>query len=487
MRKVKIIGTLGPSLTEVFDRAKGLVDGVRINFSHGDHEEKRKQMKLVRKLDENLPIIMDTAGPELRIKKAVKISKGVNSLDLKLTADAKLSPGDVLMADDGQFRIEVTKNGLMSNKEGELRENSKITIVGKDSGMKTITERDREDIEFAVKEDVDAIALSFVKRPEDLVELSGILEELGALDVWMIPKIEHYTALDHLPEIIKMGDGVMVARGDLGVYMPPEKVPFIQKRIIKLARERCRPSIVATQMLSSMVNEPSPTRAEVSDIVNAVIDGADALLLSNETAIGKYPIESLEVLNKISKQSENASSGDAVPKNLAEDLAFAATRISDRSGASIFFNTCRGRTARKISKFRPSSPVFAESPSKRLMRNMRLIWGVNPGRPTQGMVIELNHLTDYPLIKAEYIGKIIARGDGYGCGKVNGIMGEDIKVVSPGENIPTAKALIYRGKPDDGTFQKIILSEMPMIVTKDPVPNGKRVEVDLDLGVVMEA
>ncbi|MBR9689833.1 MAG: hypothetical protein GOV01_02985, partial [Candidatus Altiarchaeota archaeon] len=433
-----------------------------------------------------LPIMMDTAGPEIRITSEFHLENGLKVGDLPISPKIKLKTGDKLLIDDGLFEAEVTKKGIKCVSGGEVRKGAKVVVVNRDTKLPTLSKKDKVDLKFALKEGVDMIALSFTRSPQDIIEVNEVLEKSNALDVWVIPKIEHSWALHNLEDIIRLSDGVMVARGDLALYTPFQKVPLVQKEILKMCLQLRRPSIVATQILSSMVYNTSPTRAEVSDIVNAVLDGTDALMLSNETTIGKHPIRALSVLNKVIKTAGKLKGPKATPVDVKGEMARSAGRVAESIGASLFCKTNRGRTPRRVAKFRPNAPIFTVSKNKRYMRNLRLVWGVVPGKPVSGSVVEVEHLTEAPSIKVKYAGKVIARGTGYGIGKTAGVVGKEIKVVGPRDKIPKAKAIIYYGTENDPVFQKIILKRIPVMVTKDRVRKGTRVLVDVDLGAVME-
>ncbi len=481
--RVKTVATLGPSLEGVFEGAAALVDVVRLNFSHGDHREHGRKIKLVREVSPGTPVMLDTAGPEVRVARESSVSRGINSMELKLTPDTELREGDELLIDDGKFRARVTGEGLELNRAGKLRRGAKVIFTNRDIELPTLTEKDIRDIRFGLDRGIDMVALSFARSAENIIELNGLLEEEDALDVWVIPKIEHFKAVEDIHSIIKLSDGVMVARGDLAVYVPYQRVPLIQKGIIRTAMKLRRPSIVATQILSSMVSSPAPTRAEVSDIINAVLDGADALMLSNETAVGEYPVEALRTLRQVSGSVAEAS--QEKPVDMGEDLAFSACRLAERLGASIICRTNTGRTARRIVKFRPRAGVFVLARGERLRRNLNLLWGVRQGEPERGYVVEVDHLTENPSVRVSYLGKPIARGTGYGTGRFIGYLGRGIVELKSGEPVE-GDAVIYRGRTNDPTFQEIIRRGLPMIMTEDPVPEGKKLVMDLDLGIIVE-
>ncbi|MBR9680823.1 MAG: pyruvate kinase [Candidatus Altiarchaeota archaeon] len=486
MKTVKVVGTIGPSLMDKMDEASPLLDVVRINFSHGDHKSHKKEIKLVRESDKTLPIMLDTAGPEVRVQKEFNLENDMHISEISVQPKTKLKTGDHLLFDDGLFEATVKNEKIHCEHEGVVRKGAKLIVTNRDLGLPTISKRDFKDIEFGLKEGIDMIALSFVRHGNDIIKLNKLLDKKDLLDIWVIPKIEHSWALNNLEDIIKLSDGVMIARGDLALYTPFQKVPLVQKKIIEMSLNLRRPSIVATQMLSSMVYNITPTRAEVSDVVNAILDGCDAVMLSNETTVGKHPIKSLKVMQKIIQETGRLPSPKVKPIDIKDEMARSAGRIAESMNASIFTKTQRGRTPRRIAKFRPNAPIYTIETKKSRLRNLRLIWGVEIGKPNSGCVVEVEHLTEAPSIKVKYLGKILARGTGYGSGKVVGTVGKEIKVINNNDKFGRAKAIIYLGEENQVTFQKILISKIPMIVTLDKVKTGEKVLVDIDLGTVLK-
>lgn len=486
MKTVKVVGTIGPALMDKFDKAAPLLDVIRINFSHGNYKSHQEEIKLVRDTDGTIPIMLDTAGPEIRVDKEFNLEDGMTTEEISCRPKIGFEEGDHILIDDGLFEATITKRGVRCEYGGLIRKGAKIVITNRDIDLPTLAKSDIKDIEFGLKHNIDMIALSFVRNKFDIIKLNKILEKHDMLDIWIIPKIEHSWALNNLEDIIKLGDGVMVARGDLALYTPFQKVPLAQKKIIEMALNLRRPSIVATQMLNSMVYNPTPTRAEVSDVVNAILDGCDAVMLSNETTVGKHPIKALKVMKKIIHETGRLPSPKVTPIDIKDEMARSAGRIAESMKASIFAKTERGRTPRRIAKFRPNAPIFTTEVNKTRLKNLRLIWGVQIGKPKEGCVVEVEHLTESPSIKVKYIGEVLAKGTGYGFGKVTGTVGKDIRVLKNGNKIGKPKAVIYLGEENQVTFQNVMISKIPMVVTKTKVKKGQKVLVDADIGTVIK-
>lgn len=430
-RRAKIVATLGPaSNTEGTFRAlvRAGLDVARLNFSHGTHPEKLKLIEMVRKVSgeegKNTCILGDLQGPKIRTGKLenrtpvqLEAGKKVTITPRDIPGNAQvlattfptlaenLSSGARILLADGLIELRVIAvrgddveceiiNG------GLLGENKGINLPGIPVRVPSLTEKDEADLEFAVKNGVDAIALSFVRTAEDVKQAKQRITALGA-DTWVIAKLEKPQALEHLEEILESADGIMVARGDLGVEVPPEKVPAIQKLIIRRASEHRKPVITATQMLESMIENPRPTRAEASDVANAVYDGTDAVMLSAESAAGKYPVEAVKMMARIVAESElqireTGLAHDGRPSNvrlsvaetICESMAHAAQDL-DVKAIAVFTET--GTTARQLSKYRPVPPIYALSSVGPVIHRMNLLWGVYPiqcakARTTEEMV-----------------------------------------------------------------------------------------------------
>ncbi|MEO2154187.1 MAG: pyruvate kinase [Nanoarchaeota archaeon] len=408
LRLTKIIATIGPASEkeEILNELFNYVDIFRLNFSHGDYKEHLRRVKLIRKLekekDEIKALLLDTKGPEIRtgeFKGEVFLKEGsivtIRNKDIignekefsisykELYKDIK--KGDKILLDDGLIELEVleTKNkdiickvknsGFISSKKG-------VNIPGVDLKIPFLSEKDKKDIEFAVKNDFDFIALSFVRNKSDILEVKKLLKELKGENIKLIAKIENKQALDNLEEIIEESDGVMIARGDLGVEIPIEEVPIWQKKIIKLAREKRKFTIVATQMLESMTKNPRPTRAEASDVINAVLDKTDCVMLSGETAKGKYPLEAVKTMDKLIRKAEKLIEPHLLKVNdYTEFVAKSAVNASyELNVKAIITPTKTGFTASSISNFRPKAPIFAFTINKKVARQLKAWFGVYP-------------------------------------------------------------------------------------------------------------
>ena len=415
-RKVKIICTMGPSCWDeaiVSELVQSGMNVARMNFSHGDYESHTKTIDNVRKVEEKLrrPIatLLDTKGPEIRTgmladhKKVQLISgdefylyfepqdgtsKGVyvDYADLY----KEVSAGQEIFIDDGSILLSVKELHSSSIKckvlvGGELGEQKGVNVPGAVLSVPTLTEKDIMDIRWGIEHNVDYIAVSFVRTKEDVLSVRKVLEENSG-ESKIIAKIETRQSVQNIDEILTVVDGIMVARGDLGVEMPTEDVPMVQKEIIEKCRAQGKPAIVATQMLDSMIRNPWPTRAEASDVANAVIDGADAVMLSGETASGKYPVESVNIMHKIlMRTEENLSDWQRTPKiffncgEIADAVSKSARDISETVCATAILSLTRsGATARMVSKYRPDCPVIALTPSFSTWRELALVWGVYP-------------------------------------------------------------------------------------------------------------
>ncbi len=421
MRRAKIVCTIGPASTsaEMLERllASGM-DVARLNFSHGSHEQHALVIERLRaaslKVRKAVGILGDLQGPKIRTGRLVDGSiELIEGKEFTITTDetvpgtqqivsttyqhlaTDVNQGDRILIDDGLLELRV----LQTDKKqvvrcevvhgGTLKNNKGINLPGVALRAEALTPKDREDLVFGIKAGVDFIALSFVRQPQDIDIARAAMAEAGR-QVPIIAKLEKPEAIARLDAILEKTDGVMVARGDLGVEIPPEEVPAIQKDIIRRSNNRGLPVIVATQMLNSMIDHPRPTRAEASDVANAVFDGADAVMLSGETASGKYPIDSLEMMDRIvlaAESSIRASPGRLQPRAepmflpaaFPEVVAGVACRAARESGASLIAAfTLSGVTARLLSQFRPSVPIIAFSPNQEVRRRLALLWGVVP-------------------------------------------------------------------------------------------------------------
>jgi len=409
-KRTKVVATLGPasSREDVLEKmvSAGL-NVVRLNMSHGSPEEHRQRVELVRRVERKtgspLPVLIDLCGPKIRIGKLPQeplfLHRGDRIVLTTGRAEGGKVPvnypelhrevrrGEAILLADGTIRLrvlEVRERDIVCEVVvgGPLTSHKGVNLPNTELSVPALTEKDREDVKFAVEVGADYIALSFVRRAEDVLELKGFLKELGA-SIPVIAKIEKPEAVKNIDRILEVADGIMVARGDLGVELPIEKVPVIQKMLIKKANEAGKPVITATQMLKSMVDLPLPTRAEASDVANAVLDGTDALMLSEETAVGRYPVKVIRVMAKIAREAEKIYPYEryqSLPaRGLQASLAKSACSLSRevRVRAIVPF-TRSGATAAAVSRFRPSVPVYAVTHDEKTFRALNLLWGVYP-------------------------------------------------------------------------------------------------------------
>lgn len=415
IKKTKITVTLGPSsssVAEISALVRAGMDVARINLSHGNrssHGELIKNIKEVRKkLQSHTAILLDTRGPEIRVgimSEPVMLIEGrkitlsgrdhecsSKKLAVNHTAIARdLKPGDKVLLDDGKMVLgveSVKKNAVQTRVivGGLLTSRKRISLPGVDVGLPSVSAEDLDDILFGIQQGVDFIAASFIRKAEDVLAIRRILQDNnGTQDI--IAKIENRQGVNNIQEIIEVSDGLMVARGDLGVEVPAEEVPVIQKRLIKVANASGKPVITATQMLESMISSPTPTRAEASDVTNAVMDGTDAVMLSGETAMGKYPVDAVRFLARCTEITEAAldyqsmlSAGLRRNRDIVADaIAYAScATAADLHAAAIVTVTSSGSTARKVAMYRPASPIIAASSVKQSIRKLQIIRGVTP-------------------------------------------------------------------------------------------------------------
>src|ERR1035437_5945483 len=418
-RRAKIVATLGPaSNTEPVFRelVRAGVDVVRLNLSHGTHEEKLALIQMIRKVshEEHKPlcILGDLQGPKIRTSKLKDRQPVLLKAGQRLTITPRECPGTAslvgttfktlaenveqgsrILLSDGLIELrvhEVLGDDVVCEviNGGMLGENKGINLPGIPVRVPSLTEKDAEDLEFALKNGVDAIAVSFVRTAEDVRLAGNRVAALGG-ETWITAKLEKPKAVEQLDGILQAADGIMVARGNLGVEVPPEKVPAIQKHIIRRAAELRKPVITATQMLESMIDNPRPTRAEVSYVANAVYDGTDAVMLSGESAVGKYPVETVAMMARIVADAERhikedtsydtrgRRSGLSIAEPICEAPAHAADDL-DLRGIALF--TESGQTARQLSKYHPTAPIFALSPVDVTINRLSLLWGTTPIR-----------------------------------------------------------------------------------------------------------
>lgn len=488
MRKTKIVGTIGPASESKEMLSKLIASGLnvaRLNFSHGDFEEHGNRITRIREacqqLNKNVAILLDTKGPEIRtgglVEKSVQLNQGekfvltteqikgdqhrvaVTYLDLP----KDVSPGATILIDDGLIelvveRVEGHDIECVIINGGTLSSNKGVNVPGVQVALPGITEKDANDILFGIERGVDFIAASFVRKASDVLEIRELLEKHNAPHIQIISKIENQEGVDNLDEIIEVSDGLMVARGDLGVEIPAEEVPLVQKMMIEKCNIAGKPVITATQMLDSMERNPRPTRAEASDVANAILDGTDAIMLSGETAQGKYPVEAVQTMSRIAMRAESALPYKQIYKKQSSVQQRTVTEAISQSVASsaydlnaeaIITSTDSGYTARMISKYRPKSPIIAVTPNESVKRCLALVWGVHAALSqdaqttdemfaiavdsgvktglvktgdlvviTAGVPVGRSGTTN--LIKIHHVGEMVAKGQGIGTQKATG-------------------------------------------------------------------
>jgi pyruvate kinase len=486
-RRTKIVATVGPATLQPPILRQLIQAGattLRLNFSHGTQEDHQRSIRLIRQiafeLNQPVGILQDLQGPKIRLGKFACQSVSLHpddpfiltSREVECTQEIsyvsydrlaeEVPLGAKILLDDGKVEMRVEK---IDRQEGDLHcrtvvggvlsSNKGVNFPGITLSVKALTEKDREDLLFGLDQGVDWVALSFVRNPQDILEIKDLIASVGK-SVPVIAKIEKHEAIEDMAEILSLCNGVMVARGDLGVELPAEDVPILQKRLIATANQFGIPVITATQMLDSMVNNPRPTRAEVSDVANAILDGTDAVMLSNETAIGKYPVEAVATMARIARRIEQEESDTARHSNtnnrqsIPNAIAAAVSNIAEQlHAAAIVTLTKTGATARNVSKFRPQIPILAVTPQVAIARQLQLVWGVKPlvvlEMPSTSQtfqaainVAQENHLlkdgdlvvmtagtlqgvagsTD--LIKVEVVRALLGKGTGIGQGTASG-------------------------------------------------------------------
>ena len=403
MRRTKIVATVGPasnSEEKLEELVEAGADVLRFNFSHSTHEEHGKVFDRVKKLGLDVATMLDTKGPEHRVGDfgetfvedgdTLCLGNGGDCIPVRYDALIEhADEGDKILVNDGDVELlvvgsdensitcEVVFGGLISSGDS-------INVPGKDLGLTAPTEKDLEDIVFGSEKGFDVLSVSFVKSAEDVREIRSVLEKYGS-EMDIISKIEHVKAVENLEEIVEASDGIMVARGDLGVETSASSLPLLQKKIIRMCNEEAIPVITATQMLKSMAESPRATRAETSDVANAVLDGTDAVMLSEESAVGKYPVKSVEYMSEVVKDVESQVSDylyhmkGNVAGSVTDAVCKSVYKSADEMGAEyIVAHTSSGYTARNVAKFRPSTPIIAFTDSETVCRQLKLVWGVKP-------------------------------------------------------------------------------------------------------------
>jgi len=520
-RRTKIVATIGPATQSeeiITDLIKAGVTTFRLNFSHGDHKDHQERIKTIRKVSEKLDldigILQDLQGPKIRLGRfkdgPVKVKKGdkfsLTSNEVECTKSIanvtynklaqEVTSGKRILLDDGKIEMIVEKvdigNNLLECKVtvgGVLSNNKGVNFPDVQLSVKALTDKDIEDLEFGLTAGVDWIALSFVRNPSDINEIKNLINKNGH-SIPVVAKIEKFEAIDQIDSILPLCDGVMVARGDLGVEMPAEEVPLLQKELIRKANTLGIPIITATQMLDSMASNPRPTRAEVSDVANAILDGTDAVMLSNETAVGDYPVEAVETMATIARRIERDYPLKAIeshlPSTIPNAISAAVSNIARQLDAgAIIPLTKSGSTARNVSKFRPPTPILATTTERSVARRLQLVWGVTPLLvknddrtaktfsiamqiaqelgilkqgdlvvQTAGTLTGISGSTD--LIKVGLVRKVVTRGISIGelgvTGKARNIKTNlDLSLISPGEILFVPKNILM-----DLPYTKII-------------------------------
>jgi len=502
-RRTKIVATIGPATSspEVLrDLIEAGATTLRLNFSHGTHGDHQRSIRLIRQLsfelNQPVGILQDLQGPKIRLGRfesgSIALSRGdrfiltsdrvpgtqeISSVTYEPLAD-EVPAGATILLDDGKLEMLVEKVDRQVRQlhcqvvvGGKLSNNKGVNFPGVYLSIKALTEKDRKDLLFGLDQGVDWVALSFVRNPQDVLEIKEIIANAGK-QVPVIVKIEKHEAIEQIEAILSLSDGVMVARGDLGVELPAEDVPILQKRLIITANQLGIPVITATQMLDSMVNSPRPTRAEVSDVANAILDGTDAVMLSNETAIGKYPVEAVATMARIAVRIERESNTchaqtdtkRSIPNAISQGVSQIAAQLE---ASAIMTLTKTGGMARNVSKFRPQTSILAVTPHVEVARRLQVVWGVKPllvlDLPSTSqtfkaainvaqekhllqegdlVVMTAGALQGVPgstnLIKVEIVTAVLAQGTGMGQGLVSGRArvahnGMDVTHFLPGE------------------------------------------------------
>ena len=486
MRNTKIVCTIGPAC-EKPEQIRALIEAgmnvARLNMSHATHQYHAELIKNIRSvsasMDRNVGILMDLQGPKIRIgtlKEKVVLEPGQrfilttrdvpgNAISVSVSLDTlphSVSPGQSILIDDGLLELKVEnvdENDIYTSvvRGGELKDRKGINLPEASIKTPSLTDKDRKDMVFGIEQEVDMVALSFVRTANDVLELKSLMEEHGT-DIPVIAKIEKHEAVRNIDSILEVAQGVMVARGDLGIEIPIADVPIVQKMIIAKANERSIPVITATQMLDSMIRNPIPTRAEVTDVANAVFDGTDALMLSGETAFGEYPVKSVETMARTALNAEESAQyatfmeGKAPHPSMSitDSIAFTSVEAARNLKAqAIITATQSGLTARKISRYKPGVPIMAVTTSHRIMNQLTLSYGIIPVQVshstqmtslmddalhrceerglirtgdllviTAGMLTEVTGGTN--IMRIHVMANVLARGEGIGKGVIKG-------------------------------------------------------------------
>lgn len=537
MKKTKIVATLGPATDDIEIVRSIIREGInvaRMNFSHGSHEEHKERLERFREACRlegvRLPVLLDTKGPEIRTgefdgkvtlktdtvftiynEDRVGDEHGCSISYKDLHKDVKV--GDSILFDDGLVKVVVESidgQDIVCRvcNDGQISTKKSVNVPGVSVNLPPLTEKDIEDLKFACENDFDFVAMSFVRKATDVVTAREILKKHGGEDIRIIAKIENREGVDNIDDIIVVADGIMIARGDLGVEIPYEEVPFVQHDLIKKGYMKGKAVITATQMLDSMIRNPRPTRAEVADIATAIVEGTSAIMLSGETAMGKYPIESVRTMANVAKQTESTINysqklkwfnPEKIPMSVTDSISFATCSTATNINAkAIITVTTSGKTARMLSRFKPSCPIIAVTPKEKVCRQLQLLFGVQPVLSSQqnstdelimdaissavgtglveagdmtvitaGLPIGLSGTTN--LLKVQVVGDIAAHGLGIGSGVVTGNLcvatsiDDAIKNFKEGD-ILVAKYTIHEMLP--------IIKQCSALVVEDSDVNG---------------
>ncbi|MEM1254284.1 MAG: pyruvate kinase [Cyanobacteria bacterium P01_H01_bin.21] len=544
LRRTKIVSTIGPA-TQDPATLRSLIEAgattLRLNFSHGTHDDHQRSIRLIRQLsfelNQPVGILQDLQGPKIRLGKfedgAIHLKTGdsftltsrqlpgtqaISSVTYEPLVE-EVPTGATILLDDGKVEMRVANKDIEKRElhcevvvGGKLSNSKGVNFPGVYLSIKALTEKDKVDLAFGLDQGVDWVALSFVRNPQDVLEIKEIIANAGKR-VPVIVKIEKHEAIEQMEAILSLSDGAMVARGDLGVELPAEDVPILQKRLIATANRLGIPVITATQMLDSMVNNPRPTRAEVSDVANAILDGTDAVMLSNETAVGNYPVEAVATMAKIALRTEQEqiakNTDTATSRTIPNAISRAVGQIASQlDAAAIMSLTKTGATARNVSKFRPPTPILAVTPHVEVARRLQVVWGVKPllvvDLPSSSQTFqsavnvaqekELLHDGDLvvmtagtlqgvsgstDLIKVELVTAVLGHGKGIGEGVVSG----RARVVSKAlavSNFNPGEILVV---PSTSVDYVDIIRHAGGIITEDASYTGHAAVLGLRLGI----
>ncbi|MEM9804948.1 MAG: pyruvate kinase [Cyanobacteria bacterium P01_D01_bin.56] len=545
LRRTKIVSTIGPA-TQNPETLRSLIEAgattLRLNFSHGTHDDHQRSIRLIRQLsfelNQPVGILQDLQGPKIRLGKFEEGSIRLKTGDSFILTSRQLPGTQVIssvtyeplveevptdatiLLDDGKVEMRVVRKD-MENRElhcevvvgGKLSNSKGVNFPGVYLSIKALTEKDKVDLAFGLDQGVDWVALSFVRNPQDVLEIKEIIANAGKR-VPVIVKIEKHEAIEQMEAILSLSDGVMVARGDLGVELPAEDVPILQKRLIATANRLGIPVITATQMLDSMVSNPRPTRAEVSDVANAILDGTDAVMLSNETAVGEYPVEAVATMATIAMRTEReqitqnsleATNSRTIPNAISRAVGQIASQLE---AAAIMSLTKTGATARNVSKFRPRTPILAVTPHIEVARRLQLVWGVKPllvvDLPSSNQTFhsainvaqekELLHDGDLvvmtagtlqgvsgstDLIKVELVTAVLGHGKGIGEGVVSG-RARVLNKALVASNFNPGEILVVANTSADYVE---LIRHAGGIITEDPSSTGHAAVLGLRLGI----